>query len=184
MDKMMAKWGGGEVLRRSVRGMLPKNRLRDERMARLKCKWKHTMATWMVKADWVHCDRLRRTCTSIQAESATDASRPDRTAAGSAENPQDTNTICTDINIDAGNEHDISTMIEIYISKERGVHISLRLYRVRKRNCMEFKAGYRRLSIIRETVRYIQTNAGRRRILPSNTKQIITLSRCSQPPSL
>ncbi|CZT15790.1 probable 50S ribosomal protein L13 [Ramularia collo-cygni] len=37
MDKMMAKWGGGEVLRRSVRGMLPKNRLRDERMARLKC---------------------------------------------------------------------------------------------------------------------------------------------------
>lgn len=37
MDKMMAKWGGGEVLRRAVRGMLPKNRLRDERMARLKC---------------------------------------------------------------------------------------------------------------------------------------------------
>jgi large subunit ribosomal protein L13 len=39
MDKMMAKWGGGEVLRRCVRGMLPKNRLRDERMARLKCEW-------------------------------------------------------------------------------------------------------------------------------------------------
>lgn len=38
MDKMMAKWGGGEVLRRAVRGMLPKNRLRDERMARLKCE--------------------------------------------------------------------------------------------------------------------------------------------------
>ncbi|KAF7187893.1 54S ribosomal protein L23, mitochondrial [Pseudocercospora fuligena] len=37
MEKMMAKWGGGEVLRRAVRGMLPKNRLRDERMARLKC---------------------------------------------------------------------------------------------------------------------------------------------------
>ena len=34
---MMAKWGGGEVLRRAVRGMLPKNRLRDDRMARLKC---------------------------------------------------------------------------------------------------------------------------------------------------
>ena len=37
MDKMMAKWGGGEILRRAVRGMLPKNRLRDVRMARLKC---------------------------------------------------------------------------------------------------------------------------------------------------
>ncbi|KXS94690.1 hypothetical protein AC578_10373 [Pseudocercospora eumusae] len=37
MEKMMAKWGGGEILRRAVRGMLPKNRLRDERMARLKC---------------------------------------------------------------------------------------------------------------------------------------------------
>ncbi|TKA32037.1 hypothetical protein B0A50_01283 [Salinomyces thailandicus] len=34
---MMGKWGGGEVLRRAVRGMLPKNRLRDERMGRLKC---------------------------------------------------------------------------------------------------------------------------------------------------
>ncbi|RMZ34215.1 hypothetical protein D0859_01621 [Hortaea werneckii] len=37
MDKMMAKWGGSEILRRAVRGMLPKNRLRDDRMARLKC---------------------------------------------------------------------------------------------------------------------------------------------------
>lgn len=36
MDKMFAKWGGAEVLRRAVRGMLPKNRLRDDRMARLK----------------------------------------------------------------------------------------------------------------------------------------------------
>ncbi|KAG8631456.1 hypothetical protein KVT40_000596 [Elsinoe batatas] len=36
MDKMIGKWGGSEVLRRAVRGMLPKNRLRDERMARLK----------------------------------------------------------------------------------------------------------------------------------------------------
>lgn len=36
MDRMMAKWGGGEVLRRAVRGMLPKNRLRDDRMSRLK----------------------------------------------------------------------------------------------------------------------------------------------------
>ncbi|KAK3050859.1 hypothetical protein LTR09_007937 [Extremus antarcticus] len=37
MEKMREKWGGGEVLRRAVRGMLPKNRLRDDRMARLKC---------------------------------------------------------------------------------------------------------------------------------------------------
>ncbi|KAH8691218.1 mitochondrial 54S ribosomal protein YmL23 [Talaromyces proteolyticus] len=36
MDKMFEKWGGGEVLRRAVRGMLPKNRLRDKRMDRLK----------------------------------------------------------------------------------------------------------------------------------------------------
>lgn len=38
MDQMFAKWGGGEVLRRAVRGMLPKNRLRDIRLARLKSK--------------------------------------------------------------------------------------------------------------------------------------------------
>ncbi|KAK0258131.1 54S ribosomal protein L23, mitochondrial [Friedmanniomyces endolithicus] len=37
LERMMGKWGGGEVLRRAVRGMLPKNRLRDDRMARLKC---------------------------------------------------------------------------------------------------------------------------------------------------
>lgn len=39
MDRLIAKWGGGEVLRRAVRGMLPKNRLRDDRMARLKCEF-------------------------------------------------------------------------------------------------------------------------------------------------
>lgn len=39
MEKMKDKWGGGEVLRRAVRGMLPKNRLRDDRMARLKCEF-------------------------------------------------------------------------------------------------------------------------------------------------
>lgn len=44
MEKMWAKWGGGEVLRRAVRGMLPKNRLRDHRMARLKCESNH----WLV----------------------------------------------------------------------------------------------------------------------------------------
>jgi len=36
MDRMFAKWGGGEVLRKAVSGMLPKNRLRDKRLARLK----------------------------------------------------------------------------------------------------------------------------------------------------
>jgi len=36
MDAMMGKWGGGEVLRKAVRGMLPKNRLRDKRLDRLK----------------------------------------------------------------------------------------------------------------------------------------------------
>lgn len=39
MDRMMEKWGGSEVLRRAVRGMLPKNRLRDDRMARLKSEF-------------------------------------------------------------------------------------------------------------------------------------------------
>lgn len=38
MERMQAKWGGGELLKRAVRGMLPKNRLRDERLARLKCE--------------------------------------------------------------------------------------------------------------------------------------------------
>ena len=32
----MRKWGGGEVLKKAVRGMLPKNRLRDGRLERLK----------------------------------------------------------------------------------------------------------------------------------------------------
>lgn len=38
MEGMIRKWGGGEVLRRAVRGMLPKNRLRDPRLGRLKGK--------------------------------------------------------------------------------------------------------------------------------------------------
>jgi large subunit ribosomal protein L13 len=36
MEKLMAKWGGAEVLTRAVRGMLPKNRLRDVRLRRLR----------------------------------------------------------------------------------------------------------------------------------------------------
>ena len=33
---MIQKWGGGEVLKKAVRGMLPKNRLRNKRLERLK----------------------------------------------------------------------------------------------------------------------------------------------------
>lgn len=36
MDGLMDKLGGAEVLRKAVSGMLPKNRLRDDRLARLK----------------------------------------------------------------------------------------------------------------------------------------------------
>ncbi|KAK7213317.1 hypothetical protein V2G26_020495 [Clonostachys chloroleuca] len=36
MDRLMEKHGGSEILRKAVRGMLPKNRLRDKRLARLK----------------------------------------------------------------------------------------------------------------------------------------------------
>jgi len=38
LERLMAKWGGGEALRRCVRGMLPKNKLRDGRLARLKSR--------------------------------------------------------------------------------------------------------------------------------------------------
>lgn len=46
MDMMFAKWGGGEVLRRAVRGMLPKNRLRDRRLARLKSTLWPSFCLW------------------------------------------------------------------------------------------------------------------------------------------
>ena len=36
MGALMSKWGGGEVLKRAVRGMLPKNRLRAPMLERLK----------------------------------------------------------------------------------------------------------------------------------------------------
>ncbi|KAH8821543.1 mitochondrial 54S ribosomal protein YmL23 [Xylogone sp. PMI_703] len=36
MDGLMSRLGGAEVLRKAVSGMLPKNRLRDDRLARLK----------------------------------------------------------------------------------------------------------------------------------------------------
>jgi len=36
MDELKDKFGGAEVLRKAVSGMLPKNRLREPRLARLK----------------------------------------------------------------------------------------------------------------------------------------------------
>ncbi|ORY69563.1 ribosomal protein L13-domain-containing protein [Pseudomassariella vexata] len=36
MDVLISKFGGAEVLRKAVSGMLPKNRLRDKRLARMK----------------------------------------------------------------------------------------------------------------------------------------------------
>jgi large subunit ribosomal protein L13 len=36
MDVLMEKYGGSEILRKAVSGMLPKNRLRQKRLARLK----------------------------------------------------------------------------------------------------------------------------------------------------
>ncbi|KAF8451308.1 mitochondrial 54S ribosomal protein YmL23 [Terfezia claveryi] len=36
MDRMIAKFGGAEILRKAVSGMLPKNKLRDVRLSRLK----------------------------------------------------------------------------------------------------------------------------------------------------
>lgn len=54
MDKMFEKWGGGEVLRRAVRGMLPKNRLRDKRLARLKSMFFLPIGAnwWIWFLDW------------------------------------------------------------------------------------------------------------------------------------
>lgn len=54
MDRMFAKWGGSEVLRKAVSGMLPKNRLRDKRLARLKGECRRVRQTTALadKADW------------------------------------------------------------------------------------------------------------------------------------
>lgn len=41
MDRMIAKFGGAEVLRKAVSGMLPKNKLRDVRLSRLKGMSEH-----------------------------------------------------------------------------------------------------------------------------------------------
>jgi len=41
MDRMIAKFGGAEILRKAVSGMLPKNKLRDVRLNRLKGTFEH-----------------------------------------------------------------------------------------------------------------------------------------------
>ena len=45
MESLIRKWGGGEVLKRAVRGMLPKNRLRDKRLERLKGEFLDTLVS-------------------------------------------------------------------------------------------------------------------------------------------
>jgi ribosomal protein L13 len=67
MEKMREKWGGSELLRRAVRGMLPKNRLRDDRMARLKCKSTLELEARR-NADTECFGRLRRPSTSFQGK--------------------------------------------------------------------------------------------------------------------
>lgn len=64
MDKMFEKWGGGEVLRRAVKGMLPKNRLQSKRLARLKSglsffPWVRNGYAWHL-ANWIGYMQLSR----------------------------------------------------------------------------------------------------------------------------
>lgn len=47
---MFDKWGGGEVLKKAVSGMLPKNRLRDKRLARLKGECQLPVPVHMLKS--------------------------------------------------------------------------------------------------------------------------------------
>jgi len=70
MDVLMGKLGGAEVLRKAVSGMLPKNRLRDKRLARLKAfegeehPYKRNLVRFggkVVGADnWEHAVRMVR----------------------------------------------------------------------------------------------------------------------------
>ncbi|KAI4096695.1 MAG: hypothetical protein LQ344_000835 [Seirophora lacunosa] len=66
MESMMRKWGGGEVLKRAVRGMLPKNRLRDKRLERLKVfeGEAHPYKTNLIKFD----GRTRRVEPEVKTE--------------------------------------------------------------------------------------------------------------------
>lgn len=41
MDRMIANFGGAEILGKAVGGMLSKNKLRDVRLTRLKGTFKH-----------------------------------------------------------------------------------------------------------------------------------------------
>ena len=72
METLKAKWGGAEILRRAVRGMLPKNRLRDKRLSRLKSEHGSKLEST------VYCSPLltlklsfRRTRAPLQVESPT-----------------------------------------------------------------------------------------------------------------
>lgn len=51
MERLVEKWGAGEVLRRAVSGMLPKNRLRKGRLERLKSEWFHFLCCVFLLAD-------------------------------------------------------------------------------------------------------------------------------------
>jgi large subunit ribosomal protein L13 len=76
MDGMFSKWGGAEVLRRAVRGMLPKNKLRVKRLSRLKAieGWDHpykanVIKTWRPGTNQSIADlpRVKRAFTTAKA---------------------------------------------------------------------------------------------------------------------
>ena len=54
MEAMIKKWGGGEILKRAVSGMLPKNRLREPRLSRLKGEFR--IARKMCRDYRLKCD--------------------------------------------------------------------------------------------------------------------------------
>lgn len=67
MDKMFEKWGGGEVLKKAVSGMLPKNRLRDKRLDRL--KGEDTLHVFLLYAKLSsQIQSLRRCCPPFQGK--------------------------------------------------------------------------------------------------------------------
>lgn len=168
MDKMMAKWGGGEVLRRCVRGMLPKNRLRDERMARLKCELNVCVEQlrWEWNANLVIHDRLRGTHTSIQAEFASNTSVKDRAVTGSAENSEVTDS--TDI--DTGDRLNTTTIITSFISSKHGVQMIHRLVQSTKRTLHGVQSWVSSFFSLSKRLYAISKPTKRRQILPSNTK--------------
>ena len=52
----MKKWGGGELLKRAVSGMLPKNRLRKPRLDRLKGEARRSLFRWRLYVLMYGCD--------------------------------------------------------------------------------------------------------------------------------